>query len=511
MSLNVQQKLVIAFAVTSLSVTLLAFLAMLLSFRSGFLHYVNEHRYQSVEALSELVNETVTSQEQWQALIRHRKTWDDLVSNMLRGKNNITLLSPGMPMGAPKHGPPHSTSHPSVHDSSDIALHTSNRHFIRHHPANHDGTGPPHRRKGKPPVVQPFLLLDAQKRSVYRNMSARSGDLWTLPVQVDGETVGYVGLDMLMNFTSDADAVFVNNQTQYFILIAIIASVLGVLVACVVARWMVLPVRRLDKAMSALMRRDYDAHVRYESTDEIGRLVSSFNLLAKSLGDYDRSQQQWIADISHELRTPLSTLRGEVEAMQDGVRSLSVKRLYSLEEEILRLQRIVDDLHQLSLSDAGAMRYTFEPLFIVPLVSSVIERNLSTLAQHHLEHNIIVEGDVSTIYGDADRLVQLLDNLLQNSLRYTNDGGQLRIKVLFQNNKVDIFWEDSEPGVQGHSLDKLFDRLFREEQSRNREKGGSGLGLSIVKAIVEAHQGKVVASQSSLGGVVIHIELPLMR
>ena len=499
MSLGLRQKLIIAFASTSLLITGIAFVAMLFSFRAGFLQYVNDHRYQSLEQLQQVLAEQIVTGRDWQSLIRKRREWDESIRYMLQNNTQSGFVVQQRPNTKKQYNnqsqpiPPPPPPHRAGADTPEPSF--------RRHP-------PPRNRRGS---SQPFVLFDEQQRVIYGQVRSIES-MWLLPIHVRQRVMGYVGLDKLTHFTSDAEHVFVADQTRYFIWIAIAASLLALGVAFILARWMMVPIQRLDKAMSALMQRDYNANVQYQSTDEIGRLVSSFNQLAKALGDYDRTQQRWIADISHELRTPLATLRGEVEAIQEGVRVFTPQRLDSLHEEVLRLQRIVDDLHQLSLSDAGSMRYAFDTVSVHTILQQVLARNDRILSQHDLHHECIVSGTVQAVYGDADRLAQLFYNLLQNSLRYTDQGGQLRITIEYKSNRtVDIIWEDSEPGVLATSLDKLFDRLYREEKSRNREKGGSGLGLSICRSIIEAHQGHILARQSSLGGVVIAITLPLMN
>ncbi len=494
MSLGIRQKLLIAFAFTSLLITGIAFVAMLFSFRAGFLQYINDYRYQSLEQLQQVLSEKVQTQRDWLYLIRHQRQWHQLVREMLQNHAQAGFVVPA------RHRHKVYKDHQRLPASSALTSEDSVSFFRSQ------------LQKRRPPAP-PFLLLASDKKIIYgaANINVEES-MWLLPVMLDDQVIGYVGMDKLTHFTSDAEHVFVADQTRYFIWIAVAAGVMALIVAFILARWMVVPIQRLDKAMSALMQRDYDANVQYQSSDEIGRLVSSFNQLAKALGEYDHTQQQWIADISHELRTPLATLRGELEAMQEGVRTYSPQRLDSLHEEVLRLQRIVDDLHQLSLSDAGAMRYSFHSLSLTTIIQQVLERSSLRLQEKKLQYDMAISGDETSVYGDADRLAQLFNNLLQNSVRYTDNNGRLNVSVRFQQDKtVTVTWEDSEPGVLSTSLEKLFDRLYREEKSRNRDKGGSGLGLSICRSIVNAHRGDITAKASSLGGVAITIVLPLMH
>lgn len=469
----------VAFAFVSLLIILLAFSVMWLGFRAGFLGYINDNRYQSLVLLQQAVQENTQTQDDWERLSHQKRYWHRLIESMLRENDQNIFIS--------RSTPPQKKDRPPHHD--------------------HRRPKPPKR----PPAPLPFLLLDNEEQRIYGPKNFSIG-IWLLPITINKQTIAYVGLEPLKEFSSEADKLFVTQQTHYFIGIAMIAMMIALLVSALLAHWMVKPVQRLAKAMEALMRRDYSVNVDYNSGDEIGNLVVSFNRLVSALKDHDQSQQQWIADISHELRTPLATLKAEVEAIQDGVREFSAERLQSLYEEVLRLQRIVDDLHQLTLADAGALRYYFEMTSLVKVIEQVLWRHEALITQQGLNHELTVIGAEKAIYGDGDRLSQLFTNLLQNSVRYTKQEGQVYITVCFKDNGcVSVLWEDSDPGVNDEHLEKLFDRLYREEKSRNREKGGSGLGLAICRSIVSAHQGNITARHSRLGGLAIEIDFPIMK
>ncbi len=509
MTLGIRAKLIIALASTSLLITAIAFVAMLLSFRSGFLQYINDYRYQSLEALLEVIEDEVRTPSQWRQLIRRKRYWDELVSSMFQETQQYAIFSrpPPVSQESRKKNDGHPKKSKDGFKKKSHSLSDEYRFADKPHPKK-DHRPPPSRNNRRSPP-QPFVLLDVSQRLIY-GRELPLDEMWILPVTIDDQVQGYIGMGKLTAFESSADQVFVANQTKYFIGIAIIASIIALAIAFILARWMGKPIQHLDKAMSALMKRDYTVKLQHDANDEIGRLVQSFNQLSNSLDEYEQSQQRWIADISHELRTPLATLRGEMEAIKEGVREFNAERLHSLYEEALRLQRIVDDLHQLSLSDAGSMRYVYDEVSVIGVIKHVVACNEVALDSHGLNCSIIVKGDEKKMYADADRLSQLFYNLLQNSIRYTDNGGQLQITISFTDDKnLMICWEDSEPGVATDSLDKLFNRLYREEKSRNREKGGSGLGLSICRAIVGAHQGDIYAKQSSLGGVAIEIKFPI--
>ncbi len=215
-----------------------------------------------------------------------------------------------------------------------------------------------------------------------------------------------------------------------------------------------------------------------------------------------------MADISHELRTPLALLRGEIEAMQDGIRPLDTSQLAKLHNSTQQLSSLVDDLYDLALTDAGALNYRKERLDLTAILTHAISA---------AEHPIIGKGltlqvDVPEeliIFGDGKRLRQVIDNLLKNSCRYTHSGGVILVTAWRDGPRACFKVEDSTPGVGSEMLEHLFDRFYRGEVSRSRATGGAGLGLAICRNIIDAHQGSVAAFASKLGGVQIVVNLPV--
>ena len=219
------------------------------------------------------------------------------------------------------------------------------------------------------------------------------------------------------------------------------------------------------------------------------------------------ARRRWVADISHELRTPLTFLRSQVEAILDGVRQPTTESVTAIHHEIMRFSRLVDDLYQLSLSDVGAQTYRKDAV----TVSEVLHQAVSIVSPEFSAKKIALHCEAPigiTVFGDPDRLRQLFGNLLDNSLKYTDPGGELSIKVQKGDGSVMIDVQDSAPGVAEAELEKLFERLYRVESSRSRATGGAGLGLAICRNIVEAHEGSITAKPSPLGGVWIRVELP---
>ncbi|MEC5343207.1 two-component system sensor histidine kinase BaeS [Brenneria populi] len=327
-------------------------------------------------------------------------------------------------------------------------------------------------------------------------------------ITVRNQTVGWVVAPPAERLTRNADINFDRQQQRISWLIVALSTLLAIFATWLTARGLLAPVKRLVNGIHHLAAGDFSARVTAATHDELGRLAQDFNQLADALERNEQSRRAFMADISHELRTPLAVLRGELEALQDGVRQPNADSLHSLQTEVTTLTKLVDDLHQLSLSDRGALTYRKRTVDIVQLLHIAI----AAFNQRYRKKNITLKAALPTridTFGDPDRLIQLFNNLLENSLRYTDEDGKLEICAAPRQGRLVIAWQDSAPGVTDEQLTRIFERFYRAESSRNRASGGSGLGLAICNNIVEAHGGRLYAEHSPLGGLLIIIELPL--
>jgi two-component system sensor histidine kinase BaeS len=204
----------------------------------------------------------------------------------------------------------------------------------------------------------------------------------------------------------------------------------------------------------------------------------------------------------------LAILRGELDAIEDGIRPFDASTRASLQSEVARLSKLVGDLHDLSAYDEGAFNYHREPVNLGNLLATTLENAEMRLRDVGIAVSSDLADDIE-VFADAVRLEQLFSNLIENTIRYTDSPGTLAVTCSVTNEKVDIEFADSAPGVPAGELDRVFDRLFRVDNSRNRDSGGSGLGLSICKAIVEAHDGTIEAMESGAGGLLIRVQLPI--
>ncbi|PCJ26606.1 MAG: hypothetical protein COA96_04610 [SAR86 cluster bacterium] len=305
---------------------------------------------------------------------------------------------------------------------------------------------------------------------------------------------------------------FMTVQARIFVILVFISIAVILLLGLPLARHFTRRVDTIYNAANKLSQGDFSIRITSQGKDELAKLADKFNYLADVLQKNKESQQQWVSNISHELRTPLGILKGEMEAIQDGLREADETQIDMLYNEVIQLSMLVDDLFELSMSDLGGLGYKKQNVGLLQIIEDSIERFRDQLENKNLKltKSFGNSSDVQ-IFSDPQRLLQLLSNLLQNSINYTEKGGSINIQLDSTVDIVHIRIKDSSPGVSDDQLDHLFDRFFRVEQSRNRTTGGAGLGLSICKSITEAHQGTIMASHSSLGGVTISLTFPLAK
>ena len=332
------------------------------------------------------------------------------------------------------------------------------------------------------------------------------------PVAVAGETVALVRLRPLAPAPNAIESQFLRQQ---FVGIAGVAAGL-LLLALVSAVWLarqwIRPLLAVQDATARIARGELGVRVPTGRSDEIGDVVRNVNAMAESLQRIEGARRRWMADLSHELRTPLAVLRGEIEALVDGVRPLTPGAVASLQEDTLRLADLVDDLHLLAMADLQGLPCTFDETDARELVHNVLQRHQGVAAQAGLSLTWARAPDATgpvRVHWDRRRIEQVLSNLLQNSLRYTDAPGRITMDLRTTPGCVQLIVEDSAPGLAPQDLARIFEPLYRADTARSRHNGGSGLGLAISAAIVHAHGGLISAHPSPLGGLRIEVDLPI--
>ena len=473
MRLNVTQRVFLAILAANGIVVLFMFLIMQWSMDRGFLKYVNQLEQNRMERLAIKLGKAYGVSGSWEFIQQSPETLSQLIGE--------TIAESSTPPPAPV-----------ANEAKQERLNQPD--------------APPNRRSFR--FERRIVVLDARRNQVFGSSNPAEIPLFK-PISVRGKEVGYLGL-LPSKFLSDAHHLkFVKEQKLVFALIALLMLLVAAAISLPLARLLVRPLKKLAAATSHLSSGQYDIRVPVDSDDEFGHLSRDFNALALSLDKNEQARRQFVADISHELRTPLAILGGEIEAIQDGLQDLSLSSISSLQVEVFRINRLVEDLYQLALSDVGALAYRKTDVDLSGILTDSINRARPALAEKSLILSVHLPTEPVFLFADAERMSQLFDNLVNNSQKYTDTGGTLDISLEVAPSALIIDFKDSAPGATEEERRKLFDRLYRVEGSRSRASGGAGLGLAICRNIVEAHEGIIEALHSPLGGILMRITLPL--
>lgn len=457
---SLSTRLFIAIFATCLLLVVIMHQGVRMGFQHGFIDYIKENDQQRAELLSSALAEQYEEEGSWRFLA----TDERMFFRILRNVDN-QHQSPGP-------GP---------------------------------GPGPGH---GHKRMRGMFWVFDAKDNLIW-GRERPPEQVIRVPVKTSqGTTVGWLIASYESGISNQLDQRFDTQQMHISWLIAGLSLFVALLVTLFLARGFLKPIKRLLEGTHQLAKGDFSARVSEVGQDELGQLAKDFNHLASTLEKNEQMRRDYMADISHELRTPLSVLRGELEAVQDGVRQATPETINSLLNETQTLIKLVNDLHQLSLSDRGSLVYRMQSIDIIPIIEMNLGQAKWRLEDRQLTLNTQFSSH-SPLFADPDRINQLFYNLMENSLRYTDPHGKIAVSVTQQNQQLIIEWEDSAPGLSFEQCQHLFERFYRVEASRNRASGGSGLGLAICYNIVEAHNGTISAAPSTLGGVKVTIQLPI--
>ncbi|MBU3914732.1 HAMP domain-containing protein [bacterium] len=480
MRVKLFHKLFGAFFLTSIMIVGLMIFILRYYVSGSFSDYVNKTELDLQENIIDDLKSIYSKQNNWESLKSDRNLWREVTRKSVFSRHPHIMLPP----------PPPSELEKDLEDPE-----THRKEFDRRI------------RIGK---LRSLSLFDSNQQPI----AGSPGDttLFTLkPILLNGETIGWLGLRKRRTLSHPLDISFLRQQTQVIYLVGGGILALALIISFLLSKHLLSPVIQLTHGTKSIAGRKFHTRIRINSRDELGELATDFNQMAATLEKFEEQRKQWITDITHELGTPISILRGEIEAMQDGIRKIDDERLASLHFEVLHLGKIVNDLKELSLVETGGFSFNKVPLN--PII--VLRETLKIFESRFSERKIVMEQSQKTtesitIAADKDRLQQVFSNVLENALRYSDSPGSLKTCYEVNGSNLLISFEDSGPGVPEESLPYLFDRLYRVEKSRNRAKGGTGLGLAISKHIVEmAHNGTITASNVPGNGLRIEITLPI--
>jgi len=348
---------------------------------------------------------------------------------------------------------------------------------------------------------RPGLLLANQIGIiVYDERDDRVGETLTadeqtnaLPIVVNGKTVGaFVVVVPGDGNIPPAAQQFLDQLRNTLLIVALIVGSLGILLGFIISRALTAPLSHLAQAARALAARDWKHRVKVSGTDEVAQVGRAFNDMASELERIEIVRRNLVADIAHELRTPLTVMQGNLQAMLDEVYPLERSEIATLYDEARFLTRLVDDLRELSLADAGQLPLKRQALDVAPILRTVATHFSLAAQAQNIQLDVNIDETLPLVCADADRLAQVLRNLLANALRYTPSGGHIQVTTA-SHTHLCISVSDTGKGIAADDLAHVFERFYRVEKARTRAQSSTGLGLAICKAWIEAMGGEVGA------------------
>lgn len=328
------------------------------------------------------------------------------------------------------------------------------------------------------------------------------------PIEVDGETIAYLAVITPTFQPNPQETQFIEQTNRALIYASLIAIFLAILLGLLFTQTLLKPLANLNNAIGKIEKGQLLQEVQKTSNDELGEVITGFNNMSNALSKATAQRKQMTADIAHELRSPLTVINGYLEALQDGSLSPTPERLETIQGEVNQLNRLVNDLQTLALADAGQLDIIKDFIDIDTLFQHLADAYKLIVISKDIDLEFHRSPEASTLYADEGRILQVLSNLINNAIRHTDSGGSVMVTAHCNQTTTTIHVIDTGEGIPDEQLDLIFQRFYRTDPSRASPSGESGLGLSIVKTLIEAHNGKVNV-QSHVGvGTTFIIELP---
>ena len=491
---TISRKLLLALVVISLVILLMSALFGRLSFQRGFNAYLTARENAVVERLAEGLAREYQRNNSWESISANQRLW----------RQYLQSSGPGRPSRR-----------------ADGRL--LNRELGRPQRPDRGDALPPLRDRPRPegsrrlrPDTPLFLgerlgLFTPNGNYIAgRNFSAgrKRADYLVTPVFDNDNKIAELWLQPAPAPSSELDIAFDEEQRRSLSWFAIVMLLFSAIVSWILAKQLTKPIRKVAEATRKLANGEYDHPVAISSNDELGELANDVNSLGRVLAANREARRRWLGDINHELRTPITILNAELQSLEDGFRPFNAASISSLQSEVNQLAQLVDDLYSLSSSDEGQLEFKFTEFDFGELLKERLNSLATRLADKGLELKLDLANKPLVLTADATRIGQLATNLIENSIRYTDAPGTIHISCTEDDDRIHFSIEDSKPSVPEDLHDKIFERLYRIDSSRNRRDGGSGLGLSICTAIVDAHKGTIKATNSALEGLRIDVTLP---
>ena len=337
--------------------------------------------------------------------------------------------------------------------------------------------------------------VESERSLVVRGPSGQVGTMLINPITLPGDPAAAVEESSLPSIN------------RFLVWSGILAGAAGIILTFFLSRRILAPVESLSRAARDLARGDFSQRVDVKSKDEVGELAGAFNSMAQELAAAETVRRNMVTDVAHELRTPLSNLRGYMEAIKDGLVEPDATTIDTMHEEVGVLTRLIEDLQELALAESGQLALDFQPCDLADLSRREVAAHLPTAE----EAGVAIVSDLAEsapLYGDPGRLGQAIRNLLTNAVNYTPSGGTVTVSVSTSGDEVEVRVTDTGPGIPEDQIPQVFERFYRVDRSRSRATGGTGLGLTIARRLVEAHGGRITLDSRVGEGASFSITLP---
>lgn len=363
-----------------------------------------------------------------------------------------------------------------------------------------------------------LLLLSREGKPLYTAGDADVDSITMFGIrnrmEMNGKTIAILYYhDPQVDFLSKLQMGIRDSTTFLLIAGATVFVLISLLVAYWLSRRLTAPLRLLLPVIDRLGKGEFGIQAPSVTPDEYGKVAIAFNVMSNQLQRAEEVRRNLAADVAHELRTPLTILQGKLELVQQSGRSIQPESLLPLQDELIRLSRLVDDLHQLSLAEAKKLPLERKPTDIPALLRRVIDRICSDADRQGVEIKFTGSTNTSPVHVDPNRMTQVFLNLLTNAVRYTPPGGTVHIATTEKREQhkdsYQITIADTGVGIEPEHLPHLFNRFYRTDESRARNRGGMGLGLAIAKEFISAHNGSIAVESNPRQGTTFTIEFPL--
>lgn len=325
-------------------------------------------------------------------------------------------------------------------------------------------------------------------------------------VTADNEPIGK--LYLMSKGKSTIAQTFLGSVNRSVILAAIVAGIFGLLMVLFFSKTIVGPLRKLTEAVRRLPESRMNQHVEVGVEDEVGELAEAFNTMVDELRENKKLRQNMVSDVAHELRNPTANLEGYLESLKNGVMEPDREILASLHEESLLLHNLIDDLQDLAQAEAGRLQLDLQLVSLKQVVDHLVESFHPRLEKQGISLKTDFPPESPEALADSNRVTQVLRNLLKNAITHTSEGGEIEISVEPAGDYYKVRVSDNGEGIPEEDLPYIFERFYRVDKSRARNTGGTGLGLTIAKKIVEAHGGEISVNSAKGEGTTFTFTLP---